>query len=211
MTVEVAASKAPATGSVLRRNSEARERLRSQLECPMPFKTPQSSVHPAGIAALAALLPIVSLLAAPPASASAPRVVVLGFDGSFNGDATALVVCMTGDLPHLDVVRVWERPAGARPEWQVPILDVEEAIRAEQMGLLEPRVEGGKAVARQVTTGIQSDDLIEIYGDLREEHDAIDAIGTPDRAGAWVRRREVRRDLHGRMEMAAAAVSRRRR
>ncbi len=56
--------------------------------------------------------------------------VVLGFDGSFNGDATALVVCMTGDLPHLDVVRVWERPAGARPEWQVPILDVEEAIRA---------------------------------------------------------------------------------
>lgn len=56
--------------------------------------------------------------------------VVLGFDGSFNGDATALAVCTVDDRPHLDVVQVWERPDGARPEWQVPILDVEEAIRA---------------------------------------------------------------------------------
>jgi len=56
--------------------------------------------------------------------------VILGFDGSFNGDATALVVCTIAELPHLDVVHVWERPDGARPEWQVPILDVEETIRA---------------------------------------------------------------------------------
>ncbi|MBK9062391.1 MAG: alkaline phosphatase family protein [Acidobacteria bacterium] len=65
----------------------------------MPFKTPQSSVRPAGIAALAALLPIVSLLAAPPAAASAPRVVVLGFDGADH----ALVKKMIeeGKLPNL--------------------------------------------------------------------------------------------------------------
>ena len=55
--------------------------------------------------------------------------VILGFDGSFNGDATALAVCSIDDIPHLDTVRLWERPAGASPEWQVPILDVEEAIR----------------------------------------------------------------------------------
>lgn len=55
--------------------------------------------------------------------------VVLGFDGSFNGDATALAVCSIDEIPHLDVVRLWERPQGAPPGWQVPILDVEQAIR----------------------------------------------------------------------------------
>ena len=62
----------------------------------MPFKIPQSSVR---AAALAALLPIVSLLAAPSAQASAPRVVVLGFDGADH----ALVTKMIGEgkLPNL--------------------------------------------------------------------------------------------------------------
>ena len=62
----------------------------------MPFKIPQSSVRP-GV--LAALLPIVSLFAAPPAAASAPRVVVLGFDGADH----ALVKKMIeeGKLPNL--------------------------------------------------------------------------------------------------------------
>lgn len=55
--------------------------------------------------------------------------VILGFDGSFNGDATALVVCTVEDVPHVDVVDLWERPHGAHSDWQVPILDVEEAIR----------------------------------------------------------------------------------
>ncbi len=86
-----------ATAAENRTRSPAR--LRAQLECPMPFKTPQSSVRPAGLAALAALLPIVSLLAAPPAAASAPRVVVLGFDGADH----ALVKKMIdeGKLPNL--------------------------------------------------------------------------------------------------------------
>lgn len=55
---------------------------------------------------------------------------VLGFDGSFNGDCTALVVVGIGEVPHVDVVAAWERPADAQQEWQVPILDVEDAIRA---------------------------------------------------------------------------------
>lgn len=55
--------------------------------------------------------------------------VVLGFDGSFNGDCTALVVCSVEDRPLLDVVALWERPTDAMPDWQVPILDVEEEIR----------------------------------------------------------------------------------
>lgn len=60
--------------------------------------------------------------------------VTLGFDGSFNGDSTALVVvsCPSGgdELPHVDVVEAWERPSTAGNEWTVPILDVEAAIRA---------------------------------------------------------------------------------
>lgn len=55
--------------------------------------------------------------------------VVLGFDGSFNNDSTALVVCTVAD-PHVAVVEAWERPAGAAHDWQVPIVDVEAAIRA---------------------------------------------------------------------------------
>jgi phage terminase large subunit-like protein len=59
--------------------------------------------------------------------------VCLGFDGSFNGDSTALVVVTCprdGELPHVDVVEAWERPPQAGPEWSVPILEVEDAIRA---------------------------------------------------------------------------------
>ncbi len=55
--------------------------------------------------------------------------VVLGFDGSFNGDCTALVVVSIDDRPAIQVVELWERPVDAPPDWQVPILDVEEIIR----------------------------------------------------------------------------------
>jgi phage terminase large subunit-like protein len=50
--------------------------------------------------------------------------VVLGFDGSYSGDATAIVAVQIGDVPHLDVVRLWEDVGG-----QVPIIDVEDAPR----------------------------------------------------------------------------------
>lgn len=58
--------------------------------------------------------------------------VVLGFDGSFNNDSTALVAvsCPEGDeLPHIEVVEAWERPHGAANDWAVPIQDVEDEIR----------------------------------------------------------------------------------
>jgi phage terminase large subunit-like protein len=54
--------------------------------------------------------------------------VVLGFDGSYSGDATAIVAVTVGDMPHVDVVRVWEPPSAA-VDWQVPIVDVEDEIR----------------------------------------------------------------------------------
>ena len=56
--------------------------------------------------------------------------VVLGFDGSFDNDSTALVVCTLGDRPYLDVVEAWEKPAGAAQDWRVPIVSVEDSIRA---------------------------------------------------------------------------------
>lgn len=60
--------------------------------------------------------------------------VCLGFDGSYNNDSTALVVvsCPQSDdeLPHVDVVNLWERPPDAGTEWKVPILEVEATIRS---------------------------------------------------------------------------------
>ena len=55
--------------------------------------------------------------------------VVLGFDGSHNNDSTALVVCSIEDMPHIEVVRVWQKPRGAPDDWFVPIGEVEEEIR----------------------------------------------------------------------------------
>lgn len=49
--------------------------------------------------------------------------VILGFDGSFNHDCTALVACTLDGF--LDVLGLWERPPEARA-WQVPI----EAVNA---------------------------------------------------------------------------------
>jgi phage terminase large subunit-like protein len=58
--------------------------------------------------------------------------VVLGFDGSFSNDSTALVVVSTPtdeQPPHIDVAAVWEKPQGSANDWRVPIVDVEEEIR----------------------------------------------------------------------------------
>jgi phage terminase large subunit-like protein len=51
--------------------------------------------------------------------------VVLAFDGSFNADCTVLVVATVAERPHVDLVELWDA-AGT----QVPIVDVEAAIRA---------------------------------------------------------------------------------
>jgi phage terminase large subunit-like protein len=56
--------------------------------------------------------------------------VVLTLDGSFNGDTTGVLVTTVEEIPHVDVVAAWERPADASDEWRVPISDVEAAIKA---------------------------------------------------------------------------------
>jgi phage terminase large subunit-like protein len=55
--------------------------------------------------------------------------VVLGFDGSFSNDSTALVAVEYGEVPHIDVIACWEKPPGDATGWRVPIVDVEEAVR----------------------------------------------------------------------------------
>lgn len=53
--------------------------------------------------------------------------VVLGFDGSFSGDSTALVAAtLDTEVPHIFVVGVWENPG--KPGWRVPRGEVEVAI-----------------------------------------------------------------------------------
>jgi phage terminase large subunit-like protein len=51
--------------------------------------------------------------------------VVLAFDGSFNADTSVLVAATVDERPHVELVELWE-PAGH----QVPVVDVEAAIRA---------------------------------------------------------------------------------
>lgn len=53
--------------------------------------------------------------------------VVLGFDGSFSGDSTALVGCTLDG--HLFVVGCWEKPQTAGPEWRVDPGEVEATVR----------------------------------------------------------------------------------
>lgn len=54
--------------------------------------------------------------------------VVLALDGSFNGDATASIVATISATPHLDVAGLWEPPRDD-PDYRVPVLEVEQAIR----------------------------------------------------------------------------------
>ena len=54
--------------------------------------------------------------------------VVISLDGSFNGDATALLVATVSPTPHVDVLGLWESPRGD-DTYRVPVLEVEQAIR----------------------------------------------------------------------------------
>ncbi len=56
--------------------------------------------------------------------------VVLGFDGSYNRDSTALVACTAGPQPHVEFVACWERDRDDPHDWLVPATEVLEAIRA---------------------------------------------------------------------------------
>jgi len=52
--------------------------------------------------------------------------IVLGFDGSYRRDATALVACTLDGF--LSPIAVWERPDHASPDWKVPRDEVDDAI-----------------------------------------------------------------------------------
>ncbi len=55
--------------------------------------------------------------------------VILGFDGSFNGDSTVVVAWfLGGEKPHLDIVDIWERPDDADQNWWIPVAEVESCI-----------------------------------------------------------------------------------
>ena len=56
--------------------------------------------------------------------------VVIGFDGSHNSDSTAIVAVSCGDIPHIAVIDLWEKPEGDQAsDWKVPVEAVEQAIR----------------------------------------------------------------------------------
>jgi phage terminase large subunit-like protein len=53
--------------------------------------------------------------------------IVLGFDGSYSGDSTALVAATVEEVPHLFVLGLWEHPGGNVP-WTVDHDAVEAAV-----------------------------------------------------------------------------------
>lgn len=56
---------------------------------------------------------------------------ILGFDGSFSGDTTAIIGCTipTPDKPaHVFMVKAWEKPVGADDSWRVEIQEAEYEI-----------------------------------------------------------------------------------
>lgn len=54
--------------------------------------------------------------------------VVVALDGSFNGDATALLLATVSKQPHFQPLGLWEPPAGDEG-YRVPIIEVEDTIR----------------------------------------------------------------------------------
>lgn len=54
--------------------------------------------------------------------------VVVALDGSFNSDATGLLLASVSARPHLDVLGLWEPPTGDA-DYRVPVADVEDAVR----------------------------------------------------------------------------------
>ncbi len=54
--------------------------------------------------------------------------VVIALDGSFSDDTTAVLVAAVGAEPHVDKVKVWQRPAND-DSYRVPVAEVEQTIR----------------------------------------------------------------------------------
>jgi len=66
---------------------------------------------------------------APATSIPAGDDVVLGLDGSFSQDCTAVVACTAGGTPHLEVVGLWENPNPGDDSFRIDVLEVENTIR----------------------------------------------------------------------------------
>ena len=64
--------------------------------------------------------------------------IVIGFDGSFSNDSTAVIGVTTAEPHHIMVLGLWERPANRNEEWQVPIAEVEQCI-LDAAGLFDVR------------------------------------------------------------------------
>ena len=55
---------------------------------------------------------------------------VMFVDGSWSGDCTAIVAASVGDVPHLEVVGLWERDDDD-PHWRVPVNEVKAVVLEE--------------------------------------------------------------------------------
>jgi phage terminase large subunit-like protein len=54
--------------------------------------------------------------------------VVLGFDGSFSGDASVIVGVTVEEQPHVFLVKAWEKSPNDRDDWRVDTSEVESEI-----------------------------------------------------------------------------------
>ena len=54
--------------------------------------------------------------------------VILGFDGSFSGDASVIIGVTMEEEPHVFLVKAWEKQPTDRDDWRVDNLDVENTI-----------------------------------------------------------------------------------
>ena len=54
--------------------------------------------------------------------------VILGFDGSFSGDASVIVGVTVEENPHVFLVKAWEKQPTDLEDWRVDSLEVEDAI-----------------------------------------------------------------------------------
>ncbi len=57
--------------------------------------------------------------------------VVIGFDGSFSGDSSALVGVTVEDCPRIWLIQAWEKQPTDTDDWRVDIAEVEARIAAE--------------------------------------------------------------------------------
>jgi Phage integrase, N-terminal SAM-like domain len=81
--------------------------------------------------------------------------VVLAFDGSFSGDSTALVACTVEDVPHIELIRLWERPDGPESEfWRVPMFEGQGRDQSRLSALQRPGDRRGPVPVDEIVAGV---------------------------------------------------------